>query len=82
MFCENLVYSLPGRQQVLLLIFLNARTTWFHLQRGCGGLLCSWLDEMSKQLCLLQQVLKSVCPVCLLHTEEENMFFKLIQDSI
>lgn len=73
MFCAD-VHSLSSRQQVLFLVFLDARTPWLHLQRGCGGLLCSWLDEMSKQLRLLQQVLKSVRPVCLLHTEEENPF--------
>lgn len=63
-------YSLSGGQQVLFLIFLDARTSWFHLQGRGGGLLCSWLDKMSKQLCLLQQVLKSVGPVCLLHTHK------------
>lgn len=64
------MYSLSGRQQVLFFILLNARTSWFHLQGGCGGLLCGWLDEVSKQLCLLQQVFKSVGPVRLLHTRK------------
>ena len=65
----EVIDSLSSRQQVLLFIFLYARTSWFHLQWRGRGLLCSWLDEMSKQLCLLQQVLKSVGPVCLLHTQ-------------
>lgn len=58
------MYLLSNGQQVLLLIFLDAWTSWFHFQRGRGGLLRSWLDEMSEQLGLLQQVLKSVGPVC------------------
>ena len=67
------VYSLSSRQQVLFLIFLNARASRLHLQRGGGGLLCGWLDEVSEQLCLLQQVLKSVGPICLLHTQEDSL---------
>lgn len=78
-FCVD-VYSLSGRQQVLFLIFLDARTSWFHLQGGGGGLLCGWLDEMSKQLCLLQQVLKSVGPVCLLHTQGDSLVNLFIQE--
>lgn len=66
------INSLSSRQQVLFLILLDSRTAWLHLQRRCGGLLCSRLDEMSKQLCLLQQVLKSVGPICLLLTREED----------
>ncbi len=74
------VYSLSGRQQVLFLIFLDARTSWFHLQGGGGGLLCGWLDEMSKQLCLLQQVLESVGPVCLLHVRGDSLVNVFIQE--
>lgn len=69
------VHSLSGRQQVLFLVFLDARAPGLHLQRGGGGLLCSWLDEMSKQLRLLQQVLESVGPVCLLHTQHTFIKF-------
>lgn len=67
------VYSLSSRQQVLFLIFLDARASRLHLQRGGGGLLRGWLDKMSKQLCLLQQVLKSVGPVCLLYTHRKTV---------
>ena len=74
------VYSLSSRQQVLFLIFLDARASRLHLQRGGGGLLRGWLDEMSKQLCLLQQVLKSVGPVCLLYTQEDNLVNLFIQE--
>lgn len=74
------MYSLSGRQQVLLLVFLDARASRLHLQRGGGGLLCGWLDEMSKQLCLLQQVLKSVGPVCLLHTQEDTLVNIFVQE--
>lgn len=74
------VYSLSGRQQVLFLIFLDAGTSWLHLQGRGGGLLCGWLDEMSKQLCLLQQVLKSVGPVCLLRTQEDSHVNVFIQE--
>lgn len=69
------MYSLSGRQQVLFLIFLDARTSWFHLQGGSGGLLCGWLDEVSKQLCLLQQVFKSVGAIRLLHTRRNVLTY-------
>lgn len=62
----EVVYLLSSRQQILLLIFLDTRTPGLHLQGGSRGLLCSWLDEMGKQLGLLQKILKSVGPVCLL----------------
>lgn len=64
-------YSLSDRQQVLLLIVLDPRASRLHLQRGGGGLLCCRLDEMRKQLRLLQQVLKSVGPVSKLDTQED-----------
>lgn len=57
---------LSSRQQVLLLVFFNAGTARLHLQRWSWGLLGSWLDEMSKQFSLLQEVLESVGPVCFL----------------
>lgn len=59
-------------QQILFLIFLDTRTPGLHLQGGGGGLLCSRLDEMSKQLGLLQKVLKSVSPVCLLQERKDR----------
>ncbi len=74
------MYLLSGRQQILFLIFLDARASRLHLKRGGGGLLCSWLDEMSKQLCLLQQVLKSVGTICLLCTQEGSLVIQLIQE--
>lgn len=70
------VYSLSGRQQVLFFILLDAWASRLHLQGGGGGLLCGWLDEMSKQFCLLQQVLKSVGPVCLLHRQEDSVIIQ------
>lgn len=62
------VHSLSSGDQVLFLILLDPRTTWFHFQWRCWGLLCSGLHKMSKQLCLLQQVLKPVGPIRLLWT--------------
>lgn len=59
-------------QQILFLIFLDTRTSGLHLQGGGGGLLCGRLDEMGKQLGLLQKVLKSVGPVRLLQGREDT----------
>lgn len=57
---------LPGRQEVLFLVLLDARAARLHLQRGGRGLLSGGLDEVSEHLRLLQQVLESVGPVCFL----------------
>lgn len=75
------VYSLSSRKQILFLVFLDARTTWFHFQGRCRSFLCSWLNEMSKQLGLLQQVLKSVGPVCLLHTDTQVVMLAYLSNN-
>lgn len=83
MVCCVLMCLLSSRQQGLFLIFLDARAPRFHLQRRGGGLLCGRLDEMSKQLRLLQQVLKSVGPVRLLHRRKQlNSYSHLFKSRV